>query len=152
MEFETFEVHVQARSFDGLGTSEAVAVATDIAREASDYVIGTLANRILGRPEVSEDGYLERARAEQALPQAERDQLSAAWHLVKLQICRELGLDPIGDVVNARRFGASWQAIADACGITRQAAHDRWAKLVQQIQQSDKWFAHSSADDAPEAI
>lgn len=141
MEFETFEVHVQARTFGGLSTAEAIMVASDVAREAAGFVIGTLATRILGRPEVTDDGYLEWHRAEQELPQAERAQHSAEWHLVKLQICRELGLDPIGDVLNARRFGASWQAIADACGITRQAAHDRWADLVRNIQQSDDWFA-----------
>lgn len=141
MEFETFEVHVQARTFDGVSAEEAIAVATDVAREAAGHVVGTLATRILGRPEITDDTYVEWARAERELPQAERDQHSAEWHLVKLQICRGLGLDPIGDVLNARRFGASWQVIADACGITRQVAEDRWAELAQRIQAGDDWFA-----------
>jgi hypothetical protein len=31
-------------------------------------------------------------------------------------------------VAEARAYGATWQQIADAVGITRQSAHERWAR------------------------
>lgn len=32
-------------------------------------------------------------------------------------------------VVMARQFGASWEAIGAACGMSRQGAHKRWASV-----------------------
>lgn len=38
-----------------------------------------------------------------------------------------------GNVVNARYHGATWQEIADAVGVTRQAAHVRWSKRAEEF-------------------
>lgn len=70
-------------------------------------------------------------------PERERRRLRD-WHLVKIRIRRTANLDPTGDVINARRFGASWQSIGDACWITRQAAHDRWHAAAQRMLHPDQ--------------
>jgi len=39
-----------------------------------------------------------------------------------------------GNVINARRHGATWDAIADACGISADTARDRWESLIERIE------------------
>lgn len=104
---------------------------TQIQRAAEDLAetisarCGALADDILDRPQIGTPEWLaEHAQRETPAGHARL----AEWHLVKMQISRLAGASQTGDVLGARRHGASWQAIADACGITRQAAHDRWAK------------------------
>ena len=41
-----------------------------------------------------------------------------------------------GLVRSARRNGASWALIGDALGTSRQAAHDRYARLVDETADS----------------
>ena len=36
-------------------------------------------------------------------------------------------------IENARRLGATWQQIADALGLTRQAAHKRFGRAVDGL-------------------
>lgn len=53
--------------------------------------------------------------------------------LLGLRIEIAAGIDPLLTVVGLRRWGASWQAIAEATGTSRQAAHERWGRQVTQI-------------------
>lgn len=111
----------------GMDREEALRTAGQDAREGIALLIGRLADRILGRPIAGEDNHDEwMAEHEQRDTPTGRKRL-AEWHLVKMQIERELGLDHTGNVVNARHYGASWSTIGQACGITKQAAYDRWA-------------------------
>ncbi|MGK8501303.1 hypothetical protein [Nocardia asiatica] len=59
--------------------------------------------------------------------------LLVALELAKLRIRCEARVDHEGVVVSARAAGATWEQIGTACGITRQAAYDRWGKMVQQL-------------------
>lgn len=56
------------------------------------------------------------------------------YHLEQLGLVREtLGsveASLFAHVKQAKRGGATWQEIADKLGVTRQAAHTRWAKKV----------------------
>lgn len=51
------------------------------------------------------------------------------WCLLKVEIAIKAKVDATGSVLNARRFGATWTNIGEACGTTKQAAYDRWGKL-----------------------
>lgn len=109
---------------------DAVRAAADIASEAVGLLVGQLANRVLDRPAFASPEWQREAELDKADP--ERGQARRReWHLTKLHICRAARLDPTGDAINARRAGASWVEIGAACGITRQAAHDRWARYIQ---------------------
>lgn len=126
---ETFTVYAMKRPWHDLtgDYDTAVQAAADTAKEAIALLLGQLADRVLGRPEHVSDEWLAQARRERDDPELKRAR-AREWHLTKMAIERALGLDHTGNAINARRNGASWQSIADACGITRQAAHDRWAK------------------------
>ena len=43
------------------------------------------------------------------------------------------GLNPLPTLIGLRRHGATWEQIAQAAGITRQTAHERWAGKVAAI-------------------
>jgi hypothetical protein len=98
-------------------------------RGAISAKLADLADLIMERPELGSDEWQrkEHARIEQE-PEAMNEQQQ--WHLIKIQIAHRAKLDPTGDVINAKRYGATWQTIADTCGISRQAAFDRWCKVV----------------------
>ncbi|NUO55396.1 MAG: hypothetical protein HOV71_12240 [Hamadaea sp.] len=55
-----------------------------------------------------------------------------ATGLLQLRIELALGLDPFGTVLGLRRWGATWELIARAAGVSRQAAHERWGKRVRE--------------------
>lgn len=97
--------------------------------EAIGHVLGDLADEILGRPAIGSPEWREEWETRET--EAGRERLRE-WHLLKIQICRAAGVRETGDALNARRQGATWQQVADACGITRQAAYDRWAKFEGQ--------------------
>lgn len=56
-----------------------------------------------------------------------------AWQLLQLRIGLGAGLDPFPVVIGLRRHGASWAQIAEAAGVTRQSAHERWAARVADL-------------------
>jgi len=56
-----------------------------------------------------------------------------AWQLLQLRIGLGAGLDPIPTLIGLRRHGATWEQIAEAAGVTRQAAHERWAPGVRAV-------------------
>jgi hypothetical protein len=107
------------------GDEAEIAKAADELRTAISLHVGRLADQILGRPELGTPEWREEFEARDT---PEGQPVRREWHLVKIQICREAKVDQTGDVINARRYGATWQAIGDACGTSRQAAFDRWAK------------------------
>jgi hypothetical protein len=117
-----------------VGTQELPTIELQAAK-LKDVIIstlGTLADELLGRPAYGTDEWLKIADALTRDKQA-ADQWTRDWHLAKIEISREAGIDPTGNVINAKRYGATWQAIADACGVSRQRAHDRWARLYNDI-------------------
>jgi hypothetical protein len=103
---------------------QAITEAAEKLRDAISMECGRLADEILGRPEFGTAEWLA-THSEYELAAARLE-----WHLVRIRILHVAGVSPTGDVMNARLYGATWQAIAGACGTTRQAAHDRWAKLA----------------------
>ena len=110
-----------------MATHEEIQAAAGTLREAISVKLGGLADQVLGRPEFgSSEWTTEWKQRDSPLGRARLKE----WHLVKMQIARAAGTDQTGDVINARGCGASWAEIGQACGITRQAAHDRWAKLA----------------------
>lgn len=64
-------------------------------------------------------------------------QRQRAWELLQLRIGLGAGLDPLPTLVGLRRHGATWEQIAQAAGITRQSAHERWAAKVTAILEPD---------------
>lgn len=50
------------------------------------------------------------------------------WHRAKLALATKANVDPSGDALAALQHGETWQAIADQCGMTSQAAYDRWGR------------------------
>jgi len=56
-----------------------------------------------------------------------------ATQLVQLRIELAVGIDPLGTVIGLRRWGATWELIAQAAGTSRQAAHERWGRRVMQV-------------------
>lgn len=98
-------------------------------RAAIAEKVGDLADQILGRPEIGSPEWKAEWDAQQANPERATAS-SREWHLVKLRICRAADVDMTGNVMNARRFGASWADIGEACGTSRQAAHERWSRFM----------------------
>ncbi|WP_182346758.1 hypothetical protein [Tomitella gaofuii] len=56
-----------------------------------------------------------------------------AHDLTSLRIELSASLDPLPTVISLRRIGATWELIARAAGVSRQAAHDRWGRKVLAI-------------------
>jgi hypothetical protein len=103
-------------------------VISKAANELTDTIalaLGKLADQILGRPEFGSPEWSAWLGTRNT-PEGQAG--TREWHLVKLRISREAKVDPTGDVINARKFGATWAQIGEACGMTRQGAQDRWAK------------------------
>ncbi|HEY9311460.1 hypothetical protein [Williamsia sp.] len=67
----------------------------------------------------------------------EREGVSAtrqlAWSLASLRVELAARLDPLPTVVGLRRIGATWELIARATGVSRQAAHERWGQKVLAV-------------------
>ncbi|MEV4627929.1 hypothetical protein AB0J90_16740 [Micromonospora sp. NPDC049523] len=70
--------------------------------------------------------------------QAEQDspvgaQREVAAQLLRFRIELKTGIDPMGSLIGLRRWGVTWELIARAAGISRQAAHERWGRRVRQV-------------------
>lgn len=92
--------------------------------------LGDLADELLERPT---PGTNAAVTYNEARKNGEPWALDSArdWHLTKIMIAVQAGIDPTGDAVNAKRYGATWQQVADTCGVTRQAAYDRWNAAIE---------------------
>ncbi|MCP2326136.1 hypothetical protein HDA40_004643 [Hamadaea flava] len=108
------------------------ACTTDIAQAVTAASLAAVneasrqADRILGpRPLPGTPDW----EAEQGDPAIQRD---IATGLLQLRIELALGLDPFGTVLGLRRWGATWELVARAAGVSRQAAHERWGKRVRE--------------------
>jgi hypothetical protein len=112
-----------------VGRVEAVAAAVEKLSEFVALRCGELADEVLGRPVFGSEEWL-RSRER---PEEEQRETLREWHLVKVGIKVGAGIDPVGDVVNARRAGASWELVGQAAGMSRQAAHERWARRVELV-------------------
>lgn len=64
------------------------------------------------------------------LAEREDADLNRRVHLLAVTYANSVGLDPIGWVGNARKVGTTWQQVADALGVSRQAAHERFARFA----------------------
>ncbi|WP_280410090.1 hypothetical protein [Nocardia brasiliensis] len=84
---------------------------------------GELADRLLDRPEFGTTDW-KRDREQRGTPEGCRR--LAHWHLTKIRIDHAADIEPIGNVLNARRFGASWDQIGAAYGISAEDAAARW--------------------------
>jgi hypothetical protein len=101
-----------------------IRLAADDLREHMSLRLGELADKLLGRPEFGTPEWMEDRRTQYTPEGQERLKL---WHLTKIRICAVADVEPVGDVINARKVGASWDEIGAACEMTAQAAADRWA-------------------------
>ncbi len=59
------------------------------------------------------------------------DEQNLAVQLLALRIEFAAGLDGFGSVLGLRRWGATWDAIGQAVGMSRQAAYKRWGATVR---------------------
>jgi hypothetical protein len=82
---------------------------------------------------------------------ADKSQHQLAWQLTSLRIELAAGLDAFEEVVLLRRAGATWAAIAQAAGTSRQAAHERWGARVLAVldRYGDGQLGGPVADDDP---
>lgn len=58
---------------------------------------------------------------------------NTAVQLLAFRIEHSAGFDATGSVMGLRRWGATWDMIGRAAGISRQAAHARWGAQVNAI-------------------
>jgi hypothetical protein len=56
-----------------------------------------------------------------------------AWHLLSLRVQVAAGLGGIETVIVLRMQGATWAAIGEAVGMSRQSAHERWSARVTGV-------------------
>lgn len=99
-------------------------------RDTISLKLGDLADAILDRPAAGTPEWEREQRGRQQLEPWALARIRE-WHLTKIAIAVEARLDPTGDVINARSWGATWQAIADRTGTTKQAAYDRWHDVIK---------------------
>ncbi len=97
-------------------------------REVIAATVARLANGVCGRPGVGSPQWL----AEREAPAGVRAQKLREWHLLKITLCVAADVGLAGEVINARLYGASWQQVGDALGVSRQAAHERWGKVCDR--------------------
>ncbi|MEE6257410.1 hypothetical protein [Plantactinospora sonchi] len=110
-----------ALRLDVTGAAEAcVSAAVNEASRQADLLIGP--RPLPGTPEWS---------AEQAGEVGRHREV--AGQLLHFRIVLATGVDPLGSVVGLRRWGVTWELIARAAGVSRQAAHERWGRRVRQV-------------------
>ena len=61
---------------------------------------------------------------------AERER---AWQVLQFRIELAAGIDPVRTLVGLRRTGTTWDLIGRAAGVSRQSAHERWARRVTDV-------------------
>ncbi len=104
------------------------------------------------------DGCQEHVTAAETLAsaiEALHEAISAAGPLERIELWRRLrerideGIDEA--VVGARMRGDSWDSIGRAAGMTRQAAHGRWAKVFDPADTGGSGDQEPKAPTAPVA-
>jgi len=106
-----------------------------------------LARRELGRPEYGTDEWA----AEISAPDSPRRRSAVKYeYMTRLRILKAAGADLQRAVLDARRHGLSWRDVGSACGVTRQAAFDRWGVAEKQQEQTreaaDDWARKTQVD------
>lgn len=112
-----------------------------LAAELSTAIFTTcreLARRELGRPAFGTD---EWAAEISAADTPERRGEVKEEFLTRLRILRAARADLQRTVLAARKHHLSWRDIGSACGMTRQAAYDRWGVAAKQQEQADEALA-----------
>lgn len=97
-----------------------------------------LARRELGRPAFGTDDW---AAEISAADTSERRREVKQEYLTRLRILRTARVDLQRTVLEARKHRLSWRDIGSACGMTRQAAYDRWGAAEKQQEQADEALA-----------
>ncbi|MBF9130786.1 hypothetical protein I0C86_17735 [Plantactinospora sp. S1510] len=103
----------------GAVTASVNAAVNEASRQA-DLLIG-------GRPVPGGPQWL----AEQGGDAGHRREVAA--QLLHFRIILTAGVDPLPSVVGLRRWGVTWELIARAAGVSRQAAHERWGRRVLEV-------------------
>jgi hypothetical protein len=60
-------------------------------------------------------------------------QRERAWQVLQFRIELAAGIDPVRTLVGLRRTGTTWDLIGRAAGVSRQSAHERWARRVADV-------------------
>lgn len=104
----------------GAAASAATSAAVNEASRQADLLLG-------GRPL---PGSAQWTAEQDSGVAAERD---VAAQVARLRIELAVGVDAFGSVLGLRRWGVTWEVIAKASGVTRQAAHERWGRRVMAV-------------------
>jgi hypothetical protein len=114
-----------------LALSVDVTAAGSAVQVAAVAEAGRQADAILGEPPVpgsiewhAEDGTDVPVRRERT------------WQLLQLRIGLAAGMDPLPVLIGLRRHGSTWEEIARAAGVTREAAQARWSATVSAVLQT----------------
>jgi len=78
------------------------------------------------------------------------DRRERAWQIAQLRIELAAGVDPLPTLIGLRRTGATWELVGRAAGISRQSAHERWARRVAEVLDRDGahgWLGPRGEDD-----
>lgn len=94
-----------------------------------DKLLDQAVNELLALPGASADG--TDWQNDYALTSRQANlELLKYRHLIRLAVASAINFDFEADVAQARRSGASWHQIAEATGIARQSAHERWRNVA----------------------
>jgi hypothetical protein len=66
--------------------------------------------------------------------------------LTKLRIRCAANMDLGGAVAAARFAGATWEQVGAACGTSKQAAYERWRKVVKEFEDARRRAEHRPVD------
>ncbi|SUA76332.1 Uncharacterised protein [Nocardia otitidiscaviarum] len=108
--------------------------ATDLSLAVNDKC-DELARRLLGLP---------RDRDGDRTEKSDRSEDRLRLELTKLQILRLAHMDLGAAVAAARLVGATWEQVGIACGSSKQAAYERWHRVVKEFE-----LARRRADQRP---
>lgn len=106
-----------------------------------------LARKQLGRPLYGTDEWA----AEISAPDSDRRRTTVKHeYMTRLRILKAARADLQRAVLDARKHGLSWRDVGRACGITRQAAYDRWGAAEKQQERTreaaDDWARKTQID------
>lgn len=88
-----------------------------------------LAKKLLGVVEIDPNAPTEEVKME-----TERSYSVVELELTKLRVRHLARMDIGGAVAAARMAGATWEQVGTACGSSKQAAYERWHKIVREFE------------------